>query len=84
MYFHNVAGTGSYTTSTTNMYNKDRFHVPGGQPRRQRQVLRVQGGRVQRVWWQYSGSGNSVNHVVSENKLWQEMEIVHNVVSENK
>ena len=30
MYFHNVAGTGSYTTSTTNMYNKDRFHVPGG------------------------------------------------------
>ena len=30
MYFHNVAGTGSYTTSTTNMYNKYRFHVPGG------------------------------------------------------
>ena len=28
MYFHNVVGTGSYTTSTTNMYNKDRFHVP--------------------------------------------------------
>ena len=27
MYFHNVVGTGSYTTSTTNMYNKDRFHV---------------------------------------------------------
>ena len=23
MYFHNVVGTGSYTTSTTNMYNKD-------------------------------------------------------------
>ena len=29
MYFHNVVGTGSYTTSTTNMYHKDRFHVPG-------------------------------------------------------
>ena len=28
MYFHNVVGTGSYTTSTTNMYHKDRFHVP--------------------------------------------------------
>jgi hypothetical protein len=28
MYFHNVVGTGSYTTSTTNMYNKDRFHSP--------------------------------------------------------
>ena len=28
MYFHNVVGTGSYTTSTTNMYNYDRFHVP--------------------------------------------------------
>ena len=27
MYFHNVVGTGRYTTSTTNMYNKDRFHV---------------------------------------------------------
>ena len=27
MYFHIVVGTGSYTTSTTNMYNKDRFHV---------------------------------------------------------
>ena len=26
-YFHNVGGTGSYTTSTTNMYNKYRFHV---------------------------------------------------------
>ena len=26
MYFHNVVGTESYTTSTTNMY-KDRFHV---------------------------------------------------------
>jgi hypothetical protein len=23
MYFHNVVGTGSYTTSTTNMYHKD-------------------------------------------------------------
>jgi hypothetical protein len=23
MYFRNVVGTGSYTTSTTNMYNKD-------------------------------------------------------------
>ena len=23
MYFHNLIGTGSYTTSTTNMYNKD-------------------------------------------------------------
>ena len=29
MYFHNVVGTGSDTTSTTNMYHKDRFHVPG-------------------------------------------------------
>jgi hypothetical protein len=28
MYFQNVVGTESYTTSTTNMYNKDRFHVP--------------------------------------------------------
>ena len=28
MYFHNVVGTRSYTTSTTNMYHKDRFHVP--------------------------------------------------------
>ena len=28
MYFHNVVGTGSYTTSTTNMYNKYQFHVP--------------------------------------------------------
>ena len=28
MYFHNVVGTGSYTTSTTNMYHKDRFHGP--------------------------------------------------------
>ena len=28
MYFHSVVGTGRYTTSTTNMYNKDRFHVP--------------------------------------------------------
>ena len=27
MYVHNVGGTGSYTTSTTNMYNNDRFHV---------------------------------------------------------
>ena len=30
MYVHNVVGTGSYTTSTTNMYHKDRFHVPLG------------------------------------------------------
>ena len=29
MYFHTVGGTGSDTTSTTNMYHKDRFHVPG-------------------------------------------------------
>jgi hypothetical protein len=28
MYVHNVVGTGSYTTSTANMYNKYRFHVP--------------------------------------------------------
>ena len=28
MNVHNVVGTGSYTTSTTNMYNKDQFHVP--------------------------------------------------------
>ena len=28
MYFHIMIGTGSYTTSTTNMYNKYRFHVP--------------------------------------------------------
>ena len=27
MYFHIVGGTGSYTTSTTNMHNKYRFHV---------------------------------------------------------
>jgi hypothetical protein len=26
-YFHIVGGTSSYTTSTTNMYNKYRFHV---------------------------------------------------------
>ena len=30
MYFHNVVGTGSYITSTTNMYNKYRFHVRRG------------------------------------------------------
>ena len=29
MYFHIVGGTESYTTSTTNMYNKCRFHVRG-------------------------------------------------------
>ena len=29
MYFDNMIGTGSYTTSTTNMYPKDRFHVLG-------------------------------------------------------
>jgi hypothetical protein len=29
MNFYNVVGTGSYTTSTTNMYNKYQFHVPG-------------------------------------------------------
>jgi hypothetical protein len=28
MYFHNIVGTGSYTTCTANMYKKDRFHVP--------------------------------------------------------
>ena len=28
MYFHIVGGTESYTTSTTNMYDKYRFHVP--------------------------------------------------------
>ena len=28
MYVHIVGGTESYTTSTTNMYDKDRFHVP--------------------------------------------------------
>ena len=27
MYFHNVVGSGSYITSTTNMYNKYQFHV---------------------------------------------------------
>ena len=32
MYFHNVVGTGSYTTSTTNMYNKYQFHVPPPSP----------------------------------------------------
>jgi hypothetical protein len=36
MYFHNLIGTGSYTTSTTNMYNKDRCHVPGTTPKIQR------------------------------------------------
>ena len=30
MYVHHVVGTGSYTTSTTNMYHKDRFHVHRG------------------------------------------------------
>jgi hypothetical protein len=35
MYFHNVVGTGSYTTSTTNMYHKDRFHVPSATVLRQ-------------------------------------------------
>ena len=30
MYFqNNIVGTGSYITSTTNMYQKDRFHVRG-------------------------------------------------------
>ena len=29
MYFYIVIGIGSYTTSTTNMYKKDRFHEPG-------------------------------------------------------
>ena len=29
MYFHNVVGIGSYTTSTTNMYNKTDVHVHG-------------------------------------------------------
>jgi hypothetical protein len=28
MYVHHVGGTGRYTTSTTNMYHQDRFHVP--------------------------------------------------------
>ena len=28
MYFHIVGGTRSYTTSTTNMYDKYQFHVP--------------------------------------------------------
>ena len=27
MYVHNVVGTGRYTTSTTNMYNKDFTYV---------------------------------------------------------
>jgi hypothetical protein len=27
MYVHILPGTGSYTTRTTNMHNKDRFHV---------------------------------------------------------
>jgi hypothetical protein len=27
MYFHNVAGTGSYTTSSTNVYNKDQTYT---------------------------------------------------------
>ena len=27
MYLHSIVGTGRYTTSTTNMYNKDTFHV---------------------------------------------------------
>ena len=30
MYVHHVVGTESYTTSTTNMYHKDRFHVHRG------------------------------------------------------
>ena len=30
MYVHHVVGAGSYTTSTTNMYHKDRFHVHRG------------------------------------------------------
>ena len=28
MYLHDSINTGRYTTSTTNMYHKDRFHVP--------------------------------------------------------
>jgi len=28
MYLYNSINTPSYTTSTTNMYNKDTFHVP--------------------------------------------------------
>ena len=32
MYFHIVVGTGRYTTSTTNMYNKYRFHAPAPLP----------------------------------------------------
>ena len=38
MYFHSVVGTGSYTTSTTNMYNKDRFHVPAQDSQRVRKT----------------------------------------------
>ena len=34
MYFHIMVGTGSYTTSTTNMYNKDFTHRLS-RPRRQ-------------------------------------------------
>ena len=41
LYFQIVVGTGSYTTSTTNMYNKDRFHVP---------FLRVPGRGQRRRW----------------------------------
>ena len=46
MYFHIVVGTGSYTTSTTNMYNKHRFHVQ--QPLAQRSVRHTQHQRQYR------------------------------------
>ena len=41
MYFHSVVGIGSYTTSTTNMYNKDFTHqvLSGQQP--SKDIVRV-------------------------------------------
>jgi hypothetical protein len=35
MYFHNLIGTGSYTTSTTNMYHKDSTYQTSVAPTRQ-------------------------------------------------
>ena len=49
MYFHNVVGTGSYTTSTTNMYNKDfTYRSPSCSPY-PLQVMRRAWGRMHRA-----------------------------------
>ena len=45
MYFHSVVGKGSYTTSTTNMYNKDFTHLVGLQLQRHPKPNVVHGGK---------------------------------------